>query len=43
MLIGLLVTAIWIAYEYYRAPNMDEETGKIIKPGKSLKDLWRKK
>lgn len=33
----------WLSFEYWRAPMMDEQTGKIIKPGKKLKDLWRKK
>lgn len=41
--IGLVGSAIWIAYEMYRAPMMDEQTGRIIKPGKKLKDLWRKR
>ena len=40
---GMLFSFIWIAYEYYTAPMMDEETGRIIKPGKKLSDLWRKK
>jgi hypothetical protein len=26
----------------YIAPEMDENTGRIIKPGKKLSDLWRK-
>jgi hypothetical protein len=26
----------------YIAPEMDENTGKIIKPGKKISDLWRK-
>jgi hypothetical protein len=42
-LIGLTVSFLFIAYEMYRAPEMDEKTGRIIKPGKKLKDLWRKK
>lgn len=37
-----IFVGIWFAFEIYRAPMMDEETGKIIKPGKKLKDLWRK-
>jgi hypothetical protein len=37
----LIVTFIWIAFEMYRAPMMDEN-GKIIKPGKKLSDLWKK-
>jgi hypothetical protein len=32
----------FIAYHMYIAPEMDENTGRIIKPGKKLSDLWRK-
>lgn len=41
--IGLIGTGFWIAYEIYRAPMMDEQTGKITKEGKQLKDLFKKK
>lgn len=43
-LLGLfmVITGLWIAFEMYRAPMMDER-GRIIKPGKKLKDLWRKR
>jgi hypothetical protein len=41
--IVLIVTALWLGFEMYRAPMMDENTGKIIKPGKKLSDLWRKR
>ena len=43
ILIGIIGTFIWLVYEYWRAPMMDEQTGKIIKPGKKLRDLWRKR
>lgn len=33
---------IWVIYEMYSAPMMDEN-GNIIKPGKKLSDLWRKR
>lgn len=36
-----VIVGIWIAYEFYRAPMMDEG-GRITKPGKKLSDLWRK-
>jgi hypothetical protein len=39
----LVVTGLWIGFEIYRAPMMDENTGKIIKPGKKFSDLWRKR
>lgn len=42
ILIGLLFSTIWIAYELYRAPQMDDN-GNIIKEGKKLSDLFKKK
>lgn len=39
----MFISGIWIAFEIWRAPMMEEETGRIIKPGKKLKDLWRKR
>lgn len=46
--IGLLfiLTSIWIAYEIWRAPMMEEtDDGKLItkRPAKKLSDLWRKR
>ena len=41
-LIGMTFSFIWIAYEMYRAPQMDER-GKILKPGKKVSDLFKKK
>ena len=38
----LIIFGVWFAIEIYRAPMMDEETGKVIKPGKKLKDLFKK-
>ncbi len=38
----LIVSGLWMAFEIYRAPMMDE-SGRVIKPGKKLKDLWRKR
>ena len=40
--IGMIGTGLWMAFEIYRAPMMDEN-GKIIKEGKKLKDLFKKK
>ena len=44
IIIGLVLffSGLWIAFEMWRAPMMDEQTGKIIKPGKKISDLWRK-
>lgn len=42
ILIGAIGSIIWIGIEMYRAPEMDDN-GKIIKPGKSLRDLFKKK
>ncbi len=41
-LIGVMGTAVWLAYEMYRAPEMDDN-GRIVKPGKTLKDLFKRK
>lgn len=38
----LVVVGLWISFEIYRAPMMDEN-GRITKPGKKLSDLWRKR
>jgi len=40
--IGMIGTGLWMAFEIYRAPMMDEN-GKIIKEGKKLSDLFKKK
>lgn len=40
--IGALVSLIWIAVEYYTAPTLDQ-TGKVIKEGKKLKDIFKDK
>lgn len=42
VLIVLLVMVLLIAYGMYTAPEMDEDTGRIIKPGKKLSDLFKK-
>ena len=34
---------IWIAYELWRAPLYDEQTMKIIRPTKTLKEIFKKK
>ena len=41
-LIGIMCTTLWVVYEFYRAPTMDNN-GKVTKPGKKLKDLWQKR
>jgi hypothetical protein len=38
----LIIFGFWFAYEIYRAPMVDENN-RIIKPGKKLSDLWRKR
>lgn len=38
----MVMTGLWIAFEMYRAPMMDE-SGRVIKPGKKLRDLWKQK
>lgn len=44
---GILLAIIWtwVGYEIWRAPLMEEtDDGKLItkRPGKKLKDIWRK-
>lgn len=39
----LIFVGVWTAYEMWRAPMMDEQTGRIIKPAKTLKDLFKRK
>jgi len=41
--ITLISVVIWISYELWRAPLYDEATMKIIRPGKTLKNLFKKK
>jgi hypothetical protein len=44
-IIGLCMIAsgLFIAYEMWRAPMMDERTGKITKEGRKISDLFKKK
>ena len=42
IVIGIIGTTIWMAYEMYTAPMMDDN-GRITKPGKKISDLWRKR
>ena len=39
--IGLIGTGLWIAYEMYTAPTMDDN-GNIIKEGKKLSNLFKR-
>ena len=40
--IGMIGTGLWMAYEIYRAPMMDDN-GKITKEGNKFSDLFKKK
>ena len=40
--IGIIGTGLWMAYEIYRAPMMDDN-GKITKEGNKFSDLFKKK
>lgn len=44
MIIGslMILSALFIAYNMYIAPEMDEQ-GRITKPGKKISDLWQKR
>ncbi len=40
------ITTLWIAYEMWRAPLMEEtDDGRLItkRPARKLSDLWRKR
>jgi hypothetical protein len=41
-IIGIIGTILWMAYEMYTAPYLDDN-GRIIKPGNKLSDLFKKK
>jgi hypothetical protein len=40
--ICMLVNFLFIAYHMWKAPEMDEQTGRIIKEGKKLSDIFKK-
>jgi hypothetical protein len=40
--IGMIGIGLWMAYEIYRAPMMDDG-GNITKEGNKLSDLFKKK
>jgi hypothetical protein len=40
--IGMIGIGLWMAYEIYRAPMIDESDS-IIKEGNKLSDLFKKK
>ncbi len=45
LIIVIVVIFIWLSYEVWRAPLMEEtEDGRLItkRPTKKLSDLWRK-
>jgi|APGre2960657404_1045060.scaffolds.fasta_scaffold378679_2 hypothetical protein len=42
IIIGIIGTILWMAYEMYTAPHMDDN-GRITKPGNKLSDLFKKK
>lgn len=37
----LVVSWVLIMYEIWSAPEMDERTGRVIRPQKKLKDLFK--
>lgn len=40
LLIASVVLILWVAFELWRAPHLDGD-GKVIKPTKKLKDLFK--
>jgi hypothetical protein len=41
--LSMIASGLFIAYHMWKAPMMDEKTGKIIKEGNKLSDLFKKK
>jgi hypothetical protein len=39
--IVLISISLWLAFEIWRAPTIDERTGKTIKPTKKLSDIFK--
>lgn len=42
VIFGFVFSMVWIAFEMWRAPMMDDK-GRITKQGKKLSDLWQKR
>jgi hypothetical protein len=42
LIAAIVMLFIWIAYEIWRAPMMDEDTGEIIEQTKKLSDLFKR-
>lgn len=40
LLIAVVVLILWLAFELWRAPHLDEN-GNVIKPTKNIKDLFK--
>lgn len=40
LLLASLVLILWLAFELWRAPHLDEN-GNVIKPAKKIKDLFK--
>ena len=40
--ICMIASGLFIAYHMWTAPTMDEETGRVIKEGKKLSDIFKK-
>jgi hypothetical protein len=41
-IIGIIGTTLWMVYEMYTAPMMDDD-GRITKQGNKLSDLFKRK
>jgi hypothetical protein len=39
----MIASGLFIAFEMWRAPMMDERTGRITKEGRKISDLFKKK
>ena len=38
----IVLISVWLVYEFWRAPTYDEETMKVIRPTRTLKDIFKK-
>lgn len=40
IIIGMIIVWVWVTYELWRAPQLDDN-GNVIKPTKKFKDLFK--
>ena len=40
IIIGMIIVWVWVTYELWRAPQLDDN-GNVVKPTKKFKDLFK--